>query len=399
MIASVLLSLSISSSFVNAANIFKPMPTNILSTFQNLTNGQFGTAQVYPGNNKYNIIYDANGYSSFLLDQGVNGKIYVVDCPETLSPNIVTAIKKLIGDRNVDYFIYTHAHKDHAEGIDKIVGAYPNMIIVAHSKVNQILYQKADVGRPVASLVVYDNGYKFPDGVELSFVGEFHSVGDLILKVDDVSYSADLINPGWTPYYGLAKTINAGQIKNTLVTILGWSNINTYVCSHYFNYIAKKQHIQMAIDYLDDLQKSIFSGFQTIDYMKVVGESGVDTNNAMAMTYFYEKAVIDVCINKMLGIWNTTGANAASWSYPSMAAVDTAIQSNCQTSFWYTYMSGADGSGSKLVLSGIECGTGTILKNNQCVPVGSASKIYSNINTTKTISLLISLLSLFKYYF
>ena len=64
------------------------------------------------------------GDAAFLLDDGKTAVLYDTGFGFT-GYNVADNIKKVLGDRPLDYIFLTHSHYDHALGAPYVVRAYP----------------------------------------------------------------------------------------------------------------------------------------------------------------------------------------------------------------------------------------------------------------------------------
>lgn len=125
------------------------------------------------------------GDSAFLLD---NGKTAIL-CDTGFAftgDKVAESIKKVLGDRPLDYIFLTHSHYDHALGAPYIVKAYPNAKVVAGA------YADAIFKKPTARALMRELNAK---AAQLNGVTDFEDLIDE-LRVDIPVRDGDLITCG-----------------------------------------------------------------------------------------------------------------------------------------------------------------------------------------------------------
>ncbi len=71
-----------------------------------------------------------SGDSAFLIDDGKTAILYDTGFAFT-GLAVIENIKKVLGDRPLDYILLTHSHYDHVLGVPSLLAAYPNVKVVA----------------------------------------------------------------------------------------------------------------------------------------------------------------------------------------------------------------------------------------------------------------------------
>lgn len=125
------------------------------------------------------------GDSAFLIDDGKTAILYDTGFAFT-GYTIVDNIRKVLGERPVDYIFLTHSHYDHALGAPYVVKRYPNAKVVAGTYVDKIFH------KPSARAVMreLDNSAAQKHGVT-----EYEDLID-DLKVDITVDDGDVITCG-----------------------------------------------------------------------------------------------------------------------------------------------------------------------------------------------------------
>lgn len=93
------------------------------------------------------------GDSAFLIDDGVTAVLYDTGFAFT-GYAVADNIKRVLGDRSLDYILLTHSHYDHALGSAYLRRRYPNVKIVAGA------YAKSIFQKPSARAVMRDLDHK-----------------------------------------------------------------------------------------------------------------------------------------------------------------------------------------------------------------------------------------------
>ena len=125
------------------------------------------------------------GDAAFLIDDGKTSILYDTGFGFT-GDDVARNIKKVLGERELDFIFLTHSHYDHALGTPYILRAYPRAKVVAST-------YAADVfKRPGAQRVMKELDNKF---AEKCGVTEYDFLGDEI-KVDIAVVDGDVIHAG-----------------------------------------------------------------------------------------------------------------------------------------------------------------------------------------------------------
>lgn len=133
-------------------------------------------------------VYDVRvqpGDSSFLLDNGETAILYDTGFGFT-GFGVAENIKKILGERKLDYIFLSHSHYDHALGSAYIIQRYPDTKVVAGA------YAASIFKRDGAKQVMRELDRKFADKCG---VGEYPFLGDC-LRVDIAANDGDIIAAG-----------------------------------------------------------------------------------------------------------------------------------------------------------------------------------------------------------
>ncbi len=133
-------------------------------------------------------VYDVRcqpGDSAFLIDDSVTSVLYDTGFGFT-GFKVAENIKKILGDRKLDYIFLTHSHYDHALGSPYILRYYPDAKVVAGK------YAANVFARPGAKALMRDMDAKF---AEKCGVSEYEFLGDE-LRVDIPVSEGDVISTG-----------------------------------------------------------------------------------------------------------------------------------------------------------------------------------------------------------
>lgn len=125
------------------------------------------------------------GDASFLLDDGKTSILYDTGFGFT-GYAVAENIKKVLGDRELDYIFLTHSHYDHALGCPYILRKYPSAKVVAGS------YAEGVFKRDGAKRTMRELDAKF---AEKCGVTDYEFLGDE-LKVDIAVDDGDIIQAG-----------------------------------------------------------------------------------------------------------------------------------------------------------------------------------------------------------
>ena len=125
------------------------------------------------------------GDASFLLDDGKTSILYDTGFGFT-GYDVAENIKKVLGDRKLDYIFLTHSHYDHALGCPYILRKYPSAKVVAGSYAEGI-FKREGAKRTMREL---DAKYAKTCGVT-----DYEFLGDE-LKVDIAVDDGDIIQAG-----------------------------------------------------------------------------------------------------------------------------------------------------------------------------------------------------------
>ncbi len=136
-------------------------------------------------NLKFTDVRAVPGDASFLIDNGKTTVLYDTGFAFT-GYEVANRIKKVLGDRPLDYIFLTHSHYDHALGSVYIKKLYPNAKIVASTYASKIF------DKPSARKVMRELDKKF--AVKCG-IDEYEDLIDE-LSADVIVEDGDVINAG-----------------------------------------------------------------------------------------------------------------------------------------------------------------------------------------------------------
>lgn len=125
------------------------------------------------------------GDAAFLIDDGQTSILYDTGFGFT-GHEMAEKIKKVLGERELNYIFLTHSHYDHALGVPHILRQYKEAKVVAGEYATHIF------SKPTARAAMRDLDRKFAD---ICKVGEYEDLTDE-LRVDIVVSDGDVIKAG-----------------------------------------------------------------------------------------------------------------------------------------------------------------------------------------------------------
>ena len=201
-----------------------------------------------------------SGYQTLFLTTGQG--VIVIDAPQPIGEKYISAINE-VTDEPITHMIYSHHHKDHTGAAGQI---FPSDITyVSHKQTADVLAEENDPDRPVPTLTFDDDMYQLSVGnqtLELHFIGNYHSNGDLIILSSDnkIAMAVDLMRPGITPYRAFAVTPDMDQYLNTHDILVNEFDFDVFVSGH-TGILATKDHIkqnkEFALNVMDNVKDAI----------------------------------------------------------------------------------------------------------------------------------------------
>ena len=201
-----------------------------------------------------------SGYQTMFLTTGQG--VIVIDAPQPIGEKYVAAINE-VTDESITHMIYSHHHKDHTGAAGQIFSA--DIEHISHKQTADILADENDPDRPVPTITFDDGLYILSVGdktIELHFVGNYHSNGDLIIIIPDsgIAMAVDLLRPGITPYRAFAGTPDMNQYLQTHDVLINDFNFDVLVSGH-TGILATKDHIkqnkQFTLDVMENIREAI----------------------------------------------------------------------------------------------------------------------------------------------
>jgi len=201
-----------------------------------------------------------SGYQTMFLTTGQG--VIAIDAPQPIGEKYISAIKE-VTDEPITHMIYSHHHKDHTGAAGQIFPA--NIQYISHKQTADVLVQENDPDRPVPLITFDRNIHIISVGskmLELHFVGNYHSNGDLIIIIPDsnIAMAVDLLRPGITPYMGFAGTSDMGLYLKTHDMLINDLDFDVLVSGH-TGILATKDHIkqnkQFTLDVMDNIKNTM----------------------------------------------------------------------------------------------------------------------------------------------
>ena len=201
-----------------------------------------------------------SGYQTIFLTTGQG--VIVIDAPKPIGEKYLDAIKE-VTDEPITHMIYSHHHQDHTGAAGEIFPA--DIEYISHKQTADILAQENDPNRPIPTLAFDQDMYAMSIGnhtIELYFIGNYHSNGDLIIIIPDdkIAMAVDLLRPGITPYRAFAVTPDMDQYLQTHDMLINDFDFDVFVSGH-TGILATKDHIkqnkQFALDVMDNVKEAI----------------------------------------------------------------------------------------------------------------------------------------------
>lgn len=234
---------------------------------------------------KITDVRENTGDAAFLIDDGKTAIVYDTGFAFT-GYKVADKIKKILGNRPLDYIFLTHSHYDHALGSVYLLKYWPEAKVVAGEYATRIFE------KPTAKAVMRDLDRKFATKCG---VGEYEDLIDN-LKVDIPVCDGDIIKAGNMEFVvinlpGHTKcSVGYYNAENKLLmsceTIGVYNGSDEVVPSYLVGY-------KMAIDSIDKVKKldienvlaphyGILGKEETVFYLKKAKETAEETANEIA---------------------------------------------------------------------------------------------------------------------
>ena len=201
-----------------------------------------------------------SGYQTMFLTTGQG--VIVIDAPQSIGEKYIAAINE-VTDEPITHMIYSHHHQDHTGAAGQIFPA--DIQYISHKQTADVLMQENDPNRPVPTVTFDDDMHTLSVGdktLELYFVGNYHSNGDLIITIPDsnIAMAVDLLRPGITPYRAFAVTPDMDQYLQTHDILINDFDFDVLVSGH-TGILATKDHIkqnkQFAMDVMNNIKEAV----------------------------------------------------------------------------------------------------------------------------------------------
>ncbi|MCA9828390.1 MAG: MBL fold metallo-hydrolase [Nitrosopumilus sp.] len=201
-----------------------------------------------------------SGYQTMFLTTGEG--VIVIDAPQPIGEKYIDAINE-VTDEPITHMIYSHHHQDHTGDAGRIFAS--DIQYISHKQTADILMQENDPNRPVPTITFDDDKYTLSVGnktLELHFIGNYHSDGDLIITIPDsnVAMVVDLFRPDAAPYRAFAVTPDMGQYLKTHDVLVNDFDFDVLVSGHTGILATKddiKQNKQFALDVMNNIRNAM----------------------------------------------------------------------------------------------------------------------------------------------
>ncbi|MDH3203353.1 MAG: DUF4377 domain-containing protein [Nitrosopumilus sp.] len=201
-----------------------------------------------------------SGYQTMFLTTGQG--VIVIDAPQPIGEKYIAAINE-VTDEPITHMIYSHHHQDHTGAAGQIFSS--DIQYISHKQTADVLMQENDPNRPVPTITFDDDMYTLSVGdktLELHFVGNYHSNGDLIIIIPEnkIVMLVDLLRPGITPFRAFAVTPDMDQYLQTHDILINDFDFDVLVSGH-TGILATKDHVkqnkQFALDVMNNVKQAI----------------------------------------------------------------------------------------------------------------------------------------------
>ncbi len=235
-------------------------------------------------------------YQAMFLTTGEG--VIVVDAPPTIGANLSLAIAE-VTDEPVTHLVYTHHHADHIGAATQ----FGNVTIVAHEDTAALLERSADPNRPLPT-ETFANRYTLTVGtqtLQLDYPGNNHEPGNIFVyaPAQRVLMVVDIVFPGWVPFPDLAIAEDVPGFVAAHDTMLEY-DFTTFVGGH-LTRLGSREDVEMARDYVLDVQANAGQALQTVDFNAIAVEVGYE--NPWALFDVYLSAVAQACADATIPEW------------------------------------------------------------------------------------------------
>lgn len=250
--------------------------------------------------NAYFVHDDFENQVFFVTDDGV----VVYDAKPDVTPYLLKVVKE-VTDKPITHVIYSHHHRDHAEGMH----LYPKSAIkIANDETTRLLKRANDPKRPLPD-VVWSGSYVLETGglrLELRDLAEnWHSQSDTLAYAPQqkILMAIDTFHADAAPWIHFGESSNPMYAFH-LPEILLEYDFNFMVTGHE-RIIATRAHLKQYKELVDDMKKIVFEVAQSPAFHALAKESMMRYSDGQEH-WIYKENIINaakMCSAKFIGRW------------------------------------------------------------------------------------------------
>lgn len=251
--------------------------------------------------NTYFVHDDFENMAFFVTDVGV----VVYDAKPDVTPYLLEVVKE-VTDKPITHVIYSHHHRDHAEGMY----LFPKSAIkIANDETARYLKRANDPKRPLPD-VVWSGSYVLETGglrLELKDLPEnWHSQSDtlayapqqkILLAID--TYHADAAP--WIHFGESSNPMYAFQLPRLLLDTYDFE----FMVTGHERIVATRAHLEQYRDLVEDMKKIVFEVAQSPAFHALAKETGTRYSDG-AEHWIYKENIINaskMCAAKFIERW------------------------------------------------------------------------------------------------
>lgn len=201
-----------------------------------------------------------SGYQTMFVTTGQG--VVVIDAPQPIGEKYLSAINEVTSEP-ITHMIYSHSHADHTGAAGQIFPV--DIKYISHKQTADVLADENDPRRPIPNVTFDGDMYELSIGnktIELYFVGNYHSNGDLVIMIPEskIAMAVDLLRPGITPYRAFAVTPDMDKYLETHDILINDFDFDVLVSGH-TGILATKENVkenkQFALDVMNNARNAI----------------------------------------------------------------------------------------------------------------------------------------------
>jgi glyoxylase-like metal-dependent hydrolase (beta-lactamase superfamily II) len=204
--------------------------------------------------NAYFVHDDFENQVFFVTEVGV----VVYDAKPDVTPYLLKVVKE-VTDKPITHVIYSHHHRDHAEGMH----LYPESAIkIANNETDRLLKRANDPKRPLPD-IVWKDSYVLETGglrIELKDLPEnWHSQSDTIAYVPQykILFAIDTFHPDAAPWIHFGESSNPMYAFQLPQLLIDKYDFNFMITGHE-RFPATTAYLQQYKELIDDMKKIVF---------------------------------------------------------------------------------------------------------------------------------------------